>query len=200
MNRWAACGILFAVLFTSSFLYGAGQMKRLVKVGFIDLEKVKNEFPGIDEIKLKIYEETARVEGIIAQKSQALSVLETEYQKKAVSAAQAELAGLETKIDIARKELAEAVSWGKSYLDSLKERLITPVKMKINKYVKLVSIDQGYSFVFEKKSEFIAYYDKTYDVTDHVLYKLKVDLKDEKADILRQINKKKKLAESAKNP
>ena len=200
MKRWVSFGIIFASLFSASVGYSFGEMKRLVKVGDIDLEKIKNEFPGMDEIKLKLYEETVRIEGMVAQKNQALAALEAEYQKKAVSGNSDELAKLETKIDIARKELAETVSWGTSYLESLKDRLITPVKMKINKYIKLVSIEQGYSFVFVKGSEFVAYFNTEYDVTGHILYKLKVDLKDEKAEIFRQIKKKKKLAEAGANP
>jgi hypothetical protein len=39
----------------------------------------------------------------------------------------------------------------------------------------------------------VAYYDEKYDVTGHILYKLKVDLKDEKMDILREWKKKNKI-------
>ncbi len=168
-------------------------MKRLVKVGYIDLEAVKNNFPNIELIKQKIYEETVKVEKEIAAKQAVLAGLENEYQVKSAGLSPEQKKLLEMKIDVARKELTAYVKWGKDYLDSVKDRLTTPVKVKINKYIRLVSIDQGYSFVFIKGSDMVAYYDVKYDVTGHVLYKLKVDLKDEKALILREWKKKNKV-------
>lgn len=168
-------------------------MKRLVKVGYVDLESVKNNFPNIEDIKKKITDETTKVEAEITVKQKTLADLEKDYQQKSATLPPEQLKLLEMKIDTARKELTYYVKWGEDYIASIKDRLITPVKIKINKYIKLVSIDQGYSFVFIKGSDMVAYYDEKYDVTGHILYKLKVDLKDEKIVILREWKKKNKI-------
>lgn len=193
IKGWVFAPVLLIIFAAAQNFYGFGQMKRLVKVGYVDLEAVKNNFPNIEDIKKKITDETAKVEAEISVKQKALAALENEYQVKSATMTPEQLKLLEMKIDVARKELTYYVKWGEDYVASVKARLITPVKIKINKYIKLISIDQGYSFVFIKGSDMVAYYDEKYDVTGHILYKLKVDLKDEKMDILREWKKKNKI-------
>ncbi|OHD56924.1 MAG: hypothetical protein A2Y33_08150 [Spirochaetes bacterium GWF1_51_8] len=166
---------LLAVMIAGA-AYGFDENKRLVLIGFVDVEEVVKFYPGIEDIKLKIKIEKDKYQAEINKLKEEIAILEQNYQKNFNSMTDEEKERREAEIQYKKETLYEYIEDANKKLDALKDELTGPIYAKIANIIERVSKENGYSFVFKKSSKDILYVDKEFDLTPSVITKLKKEL------------------------
>ncbi|NPV01628.1 MAG: OmpH family outer membrane protein [Brevinematales bacterium] len=173
---------LMAIMFLASGGFAADENKRLVLIGFVDVEEVVKFYPGIEDVKQKIKVEKDKYQVQINKLKEEIAIMEQNYQQNFNSMTDEEKERREAEIQYKKETLYEYIDDANKKLDALKEELTGPIYAKISAIIERVSKEKGYSFVFKKSSKDILYVDKEFDLTPDVIERLKKELQLEDRD------------------
>ncbi len=174
LGRKLGVFITAAVLLTVPYAANRSfaEVQRLVKIGYVDVERVFDRYPGTDDIRERLRVEKERYEAEINKRKEEIARLELEYQQNYSRMTADERMRRESEISYKKELLAEYIEQANASLDALKQTLTEPIYLKIISVIQKVSAEKGYSFVFRKSSQTILYYDREFDITEDVITRL----------------------------
>ena len=151
---------------------------KLVRVGVVDIEKVFQAYPGIEDIQKKLKQEREKIEVEVNKRNEKIKILEEQLKNSNLSEAekQTKIAELEYE----KQTLANFIDDNNSKLSSLREELTKPIYSRIWLVIQRVGRERGYSIIIKKSSDAILYFDKEIDVTSEVITKLTKEMEIEK--------------------
>lgn len=160
------------------FLSGVGysQIKRQIKIGYVDVEQVFDNYPDTDDVKEKLKKEKERYEVEINKQKEEIAQLEKAYQQNFDSLNEEDKQRREAEIEYKKESLSEFIDDANKKLDALKEKLVGPIYDKIRAVIRKVSAEKGYSFVFRSSSQTVLYVDKEFNITKDVITRLMKEL------------------------
>lgn len=167
--------VAIAGMFFAGSLY-AGTVKRFIKIGFCDVEAVFDNYPGTKDIRQKLIDEKKAFEVEINKQKDKIAAAEKSYTDSFDRLTDEERQRREAEIEYKKEILSEYIDNANKKLEATKKKITTPIYLKIISIIKRVSAEKGYSFVFRKGSKALLYYDKEFDITKDVIYRLKREL------------------------
>lgn len=172
LNKKNIILLIMIVFLSSNLLYSA----KLIKLGYVDVEAIFAEFPGIEDIRKNLKDERNKYQTEIDLKKAEIAQLEMDLQNNYNNLTEEEKQRRISEIDYKKQLLIEFIDDSNKKLDALREELTKPVYNKIIQVIQKVCIEKGYSFVFKKGSDALLYFDKEYDITKEVIIRLKREL------------------------
>lgn len=169
-----------AMLSAVFLLLGVGttyaEITRLVKIGYVDVEEVFENYPGTDDVREELLELKEEHEAMIAELEDEIVALELEYELNYSSLTDEERQRREAEIEYKEETLSEYIEAANDELDSLEDTLTDPILLKIMAVIQKVSSEEGYSFVFKESSTALLYTDDEFDLTEDVIDRLETEL------------------------
>ncbi len=153
-----------------------GQIKKQIKIGYVDVEKVFDSYPDTVDVKAHLAKEKEKYEIEINKRKEEIAQLEKTYQESFDKLNEDEKQRREAEISYKKEALSEFIDDSNKRLDALKEKLVTPIYDKIRSVISKVSAEKGYSFVFRSSSQTVLYVDKDYNITKDVIQRLSKEL------------------------
>ena len=156
----------------------AGPAQAQVKMGYIDSEKILNEYkPYLDAQKeFQRYEE--ELEREVAKRRNDLVKMQETYERQALLLSekrkQEEQQAIMQKQQDLQRFVQEAADPQRGRLAQKTAELSEPIIRKVNEIITQVAEDEGYDFVLNSAA--LAYAKETHDLTDTVLEALAKDL------------------------
>ncbi len=166
--------LVFGMMFMATLVWA--EPVRLPKIGYVDVEKVFESYPGYEEIKTRLREEKQKFKDQIGQKKEEIARLQMEYQNNFDQLSEENRQRREAEIEYKKETLSEFVDDANGKLTALRDEITKPLQLKIMQVIKKISDEKGYSMVFRKSSSFILHVDKDFDISEDVIIRLKKEL------------------------
>lgn len=166
--------LIFGMLLIVSALWA--EPVRLPKIGYVDVERVFESYPGYEDIKTQLRDEKQKFEQQINQKKEEIAHLEMEYQNNFDHLTEEDRQRREAEIEYKKEIMSEFVDDANGKLKALRDELTKPLQLKIMMAIKKISEEKGYSMVFRKSSSLILHVDKNFDISDDIIIRLKKEL------------------------
>lgn len=174
MLKLSNMAIILALVLGVGPLYG--QIKRQIKIGYVDVEKVFESYPDTDDVKAHLAKEKEKYEIEINKRKEEIASLEKSYQETFDKLTEDEKQRRESEISYKKEALSAFIDDANKRLDALKEKLVTPIYDKIRSVISKVSAEKGFSFVFRSSSQTVLYADKEFNITKDVMMRLNKEL------------------------
>lgn len=153
------------------------------KYAYVDTKYILDNIPAyaeaqtkLDESAVKWQEEIERKYALISKKVQALQAEEILLPEEIKAEKKAEIADAET----AAKELQKKYFGINGMLFQKREELIKPIQDNIFEAIQEISDEKKYAFVFDKANQStLLFADPRYDISDLVLRKMDIVVKDD---------------------
>lgn len=165
MKHLLKIGLAFLFLFPSLTI--ANNDKRLIKMGYIDVQKTLRGYSegkkAVDFLKsLKDNYEKRKVE-----MEEEIKKIEKELEVKARDLTEAQVRDYLTQIESKRQELEIFVRNANTEKDKKEREMLTPIYEKILTVVKEEAEKQGFNFIIDSKYVLVA--DPELDITDSII-------------------------------
>lgn len=180
---------LIFLFFCVCFLMGLGLRTAgadlVVKIGYVDLEKIFHGYEKTKELEAKLKLENDADQQMLSERRQEIEKLKEEL--KTQEPILSESAKEEKQAEIQRK-IEELDKLGKDIEQRSKEReakytdeILKDLQSKLPLIIKSIAEKEGYRFVFDVRSLFYATPEKEFDLTDKVLARLNEEYKKQKS-------------------
>ncbi len=145
---------------------------KLIKIGYIDLDKLFEKYAAVSDIIKSLKEERKQIEQEIERRKEEIKKLEEEFIQQKDVLSDTERQRREAEIEYRKEELNKFVEEKNRELEKKKKELTKPFLKEIYKAVREVCREEGVSIVF-RRSKDILFVDDDLDLTPKVLKKLK---------------------------
>ncbi|KPJ60557.1 MAG: hypothetical protein AMJ46_06045 [Latescibacteria bacterium DG_63] len=146
-----------------------------LKVGFIDSERIFQEFKGVQEAQSQFDLDIQNWKAEATQMKNDIEKLRTEIDNQRLMLSQTKLEEKETELQGKIREYEEFVQriWGPSgELEIRNEQLTKPIIAKIRTVVDKIGLDEEFTIILDAADGNIVFGDKELDLTDRVLEEL----------------------------
>lgn len=137
----------FATIITALLLVGAANAQTL-KVGYTNVDYVLNNLPDAKDIENKLKTEKAQYDKLLQDKIADFQKKYDDYQKNAQSMSAVIRADREKELQNGQQSIQEFQQNSESALAQKQQQLLAPVLDKIDKAIKDVAKEAGYTYVF----------------------------------------------------
>lgn len=146
-----------------------------MKIGYVNSQILAGQVPGMKEASDQVQREVASYRQQIQRMSDSLNALVAEYGKQEATMTPGAKDARQKAI---RAKEAEYQARARQLEDSVQRRereLMRPIMEQINKTIEAVRAEEGYAMIFDagSNSGVVVAADKTLDITDRVLARLK---------------------------
>lgn len=167
---------VFFVIIFAFVLAIAGILNAQIKVGYVDSQRILNEFDEAREAQAKLDMEAKKLQDEYQKLLAKLDSLNKEYERQRLIMSETrrkekedEIMELQRQIqDFQVKKLGPN---GEIY--QKQAELVGPVLEKIKKVIQKIGEEENYDYIFDTVAGNILYADPAHDLTDKVLYELK---------------------------
>lgn len=173
LKKWALLLSALAVFFAAP-LYG--EVTRLIKIGYVDVEEVFENYPGTDDVRQELLDAKDEYEAEMTELKEEVAQLEMEYELNFDSLTDDERQRREIEIEYKKEALYEYIEEANAELEALTDTLTDPIYLKIAAVIQKVSAEKGYSFVFRESSTALLYLDDEFDITEDIIDRLETEL------------------------
>jgi Skp family chaperone for outer membrane proteins len=153
-----------------------GNVRRFIRIGYVDVEEIFNNYPGTDDIRERLRQERVKFEEEIEKRKEEIARAERDYLQNFNRFTDEERQRREAEIEYRKETLSEYIDDANKKLEALRETLTSPIYLKIVSVIQSLSEERGYSFVFRKASATLLYQDKEFDLTRDVIVRLRREL------------------------
>jgi Skp family chaperone for outer membrane proteins len=94
------------------------EVQRLIKIGYVDVERVFDRYPGTDDIRERLRTERERYEAEINKRKEEIARLELDYQQNLSRLTADERMRRESEISYKKELLAEYIEQANTALDT----------------------------------------------------------------------------------
>lgn len=137
----------FATIITALLLVGAANAQTL-KVGYTNVDYVLNNLPDAKDIENKLKTEKAQYDKLLQDKIADFQKKYDDYQKNAQTMSAVIRADREKELQNGQQSIQEFQQNSESALAQKQQQLLAPVLDKIDKAIKDVAKEAGYTYVF----------------------------------------------------
>lgn len=146
-----------------------------LKIGFIDTQKIFQEFKGAQDIQKQLDKEVEDWKKQEQEKKHALDSLRADYEKQKLLLSDNRRKDRETEIKTKQDDYESFVQsiWGEKGKISLHQtELVRPIAEKINGILRKIGEDEGYALILDASDGNLVYAPRKADLTDDVLAEL----------------------------
>ena len=146
-----------------------------LKVGFIDSERIFNEYKGVQEAQKQFDQDIQTWKAQATEMKTSVDKLrqEVESQRLMLSDSKLQEKEVELQTKIRDHEVFVQRIWGPSgELEQRNEALTKPIIAKIRQIVDKIGLEEKYSFILDAADGNIVFGNKALDLTDRVLEEL----------------------------
>ena len=143
----------------------------LVKIGFVDVQKILDSCSEGKEAKQKLDKMVTAREVVLRPEKEAIDSLRKELDEQ-----------LLMRDDLRRQKSMELQEKMRVYdnkrqralndVQGEEQKLTQPILAKVQSYIKKMGLEEGYSMIFEKKYSSLLYANEQIDLTDMIIRKL----------------------------
>lgn len=137
----------FATIITALLLVGAANAQTL-KVGYTNVDYILNNLPDAKDIENKLKTEKAQYDKLLNDKIADFQKKYDDYQKNAQTMSAVIRADREKELQNGQQSIQEFQQNSESALAQKQQQLLAPVLDKIDKAIKDVAKEAGYTYVF----------------------------------------------------
>ncbi len=164
--------LLSACLFSAWAVPAAGAD---LKVGFIDTERIFNEYKGVQEAQKQFDQDIQTWKAQATEMKNSVDKLRLELESQRLMLSESKLQEKETELQTKIRDHEAFVQriWGPGgELEQRNEALTKPIIAKIRQIVDKIGLDENYSIILDAADGNIVFGNKTLDLTDRVLEEL----------------------------
>jgi len=164
--------MLFAGLF---FPVAGPALGADLKVGFIDSERIFNEYKGVQEAQKQFDQDIQTWKAQATEMKTSVDNLRKEVESQRLMLSDSKLEEKETELQAKIRDHETFVQriWGPGgELEQRNEALTKPIIAKIRQIVDKIGLDENYSFILDAADGNIVFGSKALDLTDRVLEEL----------------------------
>ena len=146
-----------------------------LKIGFIDTQKIFQEFKGAQDIQKQLDKEVEDLRKEEQGRKHALDSLRTDYEKQKLLLSENRRKDLEAEIKAKQDDYETFVQsvWGdKGKIAQRTTEIVRPVVEKINTIVRKIGEDEGYALILDAADGNLVYAPRKADLTEDVLAEL----------------------------
>ncbi len=146
-----------------------------LKVGFIDSERIFNEYKGVQEAQRQFDQEVMNWKAQATEMKNAIDKLRAEIDSQRLMLSESKLQEKEAELQTAIREHEQFVQriWGPGgELETRNDQLTRPIISKIRQIVDKIGVDEDFSLILDAADGNIVFGDKELDLTDRVLEEL----------------------------
>ncbi len=151
------------------FIFCAGS------IGYVDIEKVFNEYKGIEDINKQIDKEMKEWKNQMTKMEKEINRLEQEFEEEAPMLSEEAKIRKRDEINKKRKQLNDFIEeiWGENGKSTtINQQLLKPIVAKINEVIKTIAIDDKYDAIFDISGGNLLYVNTEKDLTQMVIEEL----------------------------
>jgi outer membrane protein len=172
-------GVVLAAVFIfstlSACLLSLGAIPALgadIKVGFIDSERIFNEYKGVQEAQKQFDQDIQTWKAQATEMKNAVDNLRQEIDTQRLMLSESKLQEKEAELQTKIRDHESFVQriWGPGgELEQRNEALTKPIIAKIRQIVDKIGLDENYSIILDAADGNIVFGNKALDLTDRVL-------------------------------
>lgn len=142
-----------------------------LKIGYINSDRIINEYQGTKEAQEKFNKEVAKWEQEASERQKEIKTKKEQLDKQSLLLSSERKKELESQLE---QELIEYNKFLQEKFgqqgDAVKknEELLKPIMEKVNKILEKIAKDENYDFIFDGRYS-LAYAKKAYDITEKVI-------------------------------
>lgn len=166
----------FLVIIFAFVLVIVGSLSAQIKVGYVDSQRILNEFDEAREAQAKLDMEAKKLQDEYQRLLAKLDSLNREYERQRLIMSETRRKEKEDEIMELQKQIQDFQvnklgPNGEIY--QKQAELVGPVLEKIKKVIQKIGEEENYDYIFDTVAGNILYADPAHDLTDKVLYELK---------------------------
>ncbi len=151
------------------FIFSAGD------IGYVDIEKVFNEYKGIEDINKQIDKEMKEWKNQMTKMEKEINRLEQEFDEEAPMLSEEAKIRKRDEINKKRKQLNDFIEeiWGEyGKATTINQQLLKPIVEKINEVINTMAVNDKYDAVFDISGGNLLYVNTEKDLTQRVIEEL----------------------------
>jgi outer membrane protein len=178
VSRRAVIAAFLALVLLSTGLLFVGASPAVgadLKVGFIDSERIFNEYKGVQEAQKQFDQDIQTWKAQATEMKSSVDKLRLEVESQRLMLSDSKLQEKEAELQTKIREHEAFVQriWGPGgELELRNEALTKPIIAKIRQIVDKIGLDESYSFILDAADGNIVFGNKALDLTDRVLEEL----------------------------
>ncbi len=139
----------FAAFFTALMFVGIANVNaQTAKIGYTNVDYILNNIPDAKDIESKLKTEKAQYDKLLQDKIAAFQAKYEDYQKNGTTMSAVIKADREKELQSGQTAIQEFQQNSETALQQKQQQLLAPVLEKIDKTVKDVAKENGYTYVF----------------------------------------------------
>lgn len=140
---------LFAAFITALMFVGIANVNaQTAKIGYTNVDYILNNIPDAKDIEAKLKTEKAQYDKLLQDKIAAFQAKYEDYQKNGATMSAVIKADREKELQSGQTAIQEFQQNSETALQQKQQQLLAPVLEKIDKTVKDVAKENGYTYVF----------------------------------------------------
>ncbi len=169
---------IYPVLFALIALFGVNSsFSQDVKLAHINRQEILQSMPERQEAKKKMQRFQKELQGNIQKMNKEYQKKLTKFQNKQEDMTNTEKEMKREELSSLQQRITKAQRSAQEDLQKQREELLQPILDKVDKAVKKVAKEKGYTYVFDESSGGIVYKGGGTDITDAVKKELKTGRK-----------------------
>jgi len=166
----------FLVIIFVFVLVIVGSLSAQIKIGYVDSQRILNEFDEAREAQAKLDMEAKKLQDEYQRLLAKLDSLNKEYERQRLIMSETRRKEKEEEIMELQRQIQDFQvnklgPNGEIY--QKQAELVGPVLEKIKKVIQKIGEEENYDYIFDTVAGNILYADPAHDLTDKVLYELK---------------------------
>ena len=166
----------FLVIIFAFVLVIVGSLSAQIKIGYVDSQRILNEFDEAREAQAKLDMEAKKLQDEYQRLLAKLDSLNKEYERQRLIMSETRRKEKEEEIMELQRQIQDFQvnklgPNGEIY--QKQAELVGPVLEKIKKVIQKIGEEENYDYIFDTVAGNILYADPAHDLTDKVLYELK---------------------------
>ncbi len=140
-----------------------------IKIGLVDIQRAINECQAGKEAKKALTKEAEKFQKLVQDKQKELQTLKESLEKQSMMLSQEAKANKEKEY---QSKLRDFQRWGQDSQNELNAKRVEMernVSLGLQKVIKKVGEEDGYTLVLEKNETIVLYASKANDITDRVI-------------------------------
>ncbi len=178
VSRGAVIAASLAFVLFSAGMFSSGAAPALgadLKVGFIDSERIFNEYKGVQEAQKQFDQDIQTWKAQATEMKSSVDKLRLEVESQRLMLSDSKLQEKESELQTKIRDHEAFVQriWGPGgELELRNEALTKPIIAKIRQIVDKIGLDENYSLILDAADGNVVFGNKALDLTDRVLEEL----------------------------
>jgi outer membrane protein len=162
------------IVFALALLFTAMSTQAQQKIGYFDVNYVLPQLPEAKAANADLSNYTKKLQEDMANRERDLMGKLEKYQKEAATMPDPTRVAFEKEIRALQEQLQEFQGNAEQSIQKKQNDLMSPILAKVEKTLKDVAKENGYTFILNKQALLFEPEDKEFDISDLVLKKLGV--------------------------